>query len=38
MQYLNPVNLGPSLKTCPKCESQEAQRTSVLLIPYEVSF
>ena len=33
IQYLNPVDCGPSLKTWPKCESQEAHMTSVLVIP-----
>ncbi len=38
MQYLNPVGLGPSVNTCPKCPPQFLQTTSVLTIPREMSF
>ena len=33
IQYLKPVGLGPSGKTCPKCEPQELHFTSILVIP-----
>ena len=37
IQYLNLEGSGPSSKTCPKCESPYLLRTSILLIPYELS-
>ena len=37
MQYRSPVGLGPSSKTCPKCEPQFAHITSVLVMPMLVS-
>src|SRR3989344_1754558 len=33
MQYRFPVGVGPSSKTCPKCEPQRAHVISVLSIP-----
>ena len=38
MQYLRLVGCGPSSKTCPKCEPHFLQFTSVLSIPWLVSF
>ena len=32
-QYLKLVGGGPSLKTCPKCESQLAHKISILSKP-----
>ena len=32
-QYLIPVEVGPSLKICPKCEPHFAHKISVLAIP-----
>src|SRR5215211_4465889 len=32
-----PASFGPSSKTCPRCEWQRAQRTSVRTIPCELS-
>src|SRR3989344_7680040 len=37
MQYRRPVGLGPSLKTCPKCEPHFLHKTSVRLIPRDIS-
>src|SRR5580698_6019816 len=33
MQYRSPVGRGPSSKTCPRCASQRAHKTSVRDIP-----
>src|SRR5690625_7230856 len=32
MQYRNPVGSGPSLKTCPRCDSQLLQSISVRIM------
>src|SRR3990167_333371 len=37
IQYLSPVGLGPSLKTCPRCESAYLLLTSVLVIKKPLS-
>ena len=37
MQYRSPVGLGPSGKTCPRCESQREHVTSIRLIPKVLS-
>ncbi len=33
MQYLNPLGLGPSLNTWPKCDLHFLHLTSILIIP-----
>src|SRR4051794_39058882 len=34
MQYRNPVGLGPSSKTCPRCASHLLHKTSTRRIPW----
>src|SRR3989344_6103668 len=38
MQNLFPVGFGPSSKTCPRCPPHFLQRTSILCMPWFVSF